>query len=106
MDLNWLAPIAQSAQPQRYAASSCVAPTNFVFQLWDDPVPDFSAQIEVIERKTFVGCGRKRNPVFILKANLLSTLGSWTKKCGSERGTDSGQFFICADCAIEKGYRW
>jgi hypothetical protein len=118
MNLNWMAPIAPNAQPMRY-----VVPENFVLVQHDDPYPDWdslskSKTVEIIEREPerrlrntvtappFVGCGRKRNPVFILKANVLSTLGSWTKKCGSERGTDSGQCFICADCAIEKGYRW
>ena len=27
-------------------------------------------------------------------------------RCGSEKGADSGQYFICPDCAVKFGYRW
>lgn len=55
----------------------------------------------------FVGCGQKRNPIHVLSARgKLSIAKSWTKKCGSEKGIDSGQFFICPDCALLYGYRW
>jgi hypothetical protein len=116
---DYLAPIAQGAQPMHYATCSFIAPPVW----WDDPVPNWNStpesDVEIIERKPnrlrnviagyappFVGCGRKLNPIFILRATgLLSALRPWTKKCGSEKGT-SGQFFICADCAIKYGYRW
>lgn len=55
----------------------------------------------------FVGCGLKVNPVYILRpSRSLSAELHWTKKCGSEKGTDSGEYFICPDCALIFGYRW
>ena len=51
----------------------------------------------------FVGCGLRVNPIYILRANgSLSLPRHWTKKCGSERGTDSGQHFICSNCALRR----
>jgi len=55
----------------------------------------------------FVGCGRKQNPIFILRTyGSLSAVRLSTRKCGSERGVDSGQYFICSDCALIYGYGW
>jgi hypothetical protein len=55
----------------------------------------------------FIGCGRKRKPIHILSApDKLTPPRNWTEKCGSERGVDSGQHFICPDCAARYGYRW
>ncbi len=121
--MDWLAPIPPSAQPQRYAASSFVAPTNFIFQQWDDPTPVWTApkseSIEIIEcepkrrlRNTvtappFVGCGREHNPTYILSAFRSHAVEKpWSKKCGTERGADSGQYFICLYCAKMYGYLW
>jgi len=84
-------------------------------------IPKSELFVEVVERTEqrllrnyeqklqvpFVGCGVRANPVYILRANgKLSTLHYWSQKCGSERGTESGQYFVCSDCALIFGYRW
>lgn len=85
-------------------------------------IPKSELFVEVIERTTqhllrnydqkllvpFVGCGAKVNRVYILRARngSLSSLRHWSKKCGSERGADSGEYFICPDCALIFGYCW
>jgi len=95
---------------------------NIIQEASDWGIPKSEMLVEFIERAEperrllrapqatqipFVGCGRKQNPIFILRtAGSLSALRHWTKKCGSERGVDSGQYFICTDCALIYGYRW
>jgi hypothetical protein len=84
-------------------------------------IPRSEMLVEIIERKSkrrlhnpvsvsvvaFEGCGRRQNPIFILRATgKLSALRNWTEKCGAERGIDSGQYFICSDCAFLYGYSW
>jgi len=98
-----------------------VRAANRVKEDSDWGIPKSELFVEVVERSKqhllrnyvqkslvpFVGCGEKVNPVYILRANgKLSSLRNWTKKCGSEKGTDSGQYFICPDCALVFGYRW
>jgi hypothetical protein len=54
----------------------------------------------------FDSCRRKVNPVYILRANgSLSAVCYWSKKCGTEKGTDSGQYFFCFDCVLKFEYR-
>ncbi|SRR6266404_2056167 len=95
---------------------------NNVPEISDWGIPNSEMFVEVIEPPkakrflrnaplsaafiTFVGCGKKRNPIHILHAGSLSGVHHWTKKCGSERGVDSGQYFICHDCAVIYGYCW
>jgi hypothetical protein len=94
--------------------------TNRVKETSDRGIPNSELFVEVVERTeqhvlrnydqklqaSFIGCESRVNPVYVLRANgSLSTARTWTKKCGSERGTDSGQYFICADCALIFGYR-
>jgi hypothetical protein len=102
--------------------TSCrVKGINKAQEVSDWGIPKSEMLVEIIERKPkrllhnpiatsylpFIGCGRKQNPVFILRAKgSLSALRTWTRKCGSEKGVDTGQYFICPDCAILYGYRW
>ena len=100
--------------------TSCrVRVVNKAQEISDWGVPESEMVVEIIERKpkkllrdttqahqaAFLGCRQKRNPIYILGLNGL-VLGpkSWTKKCGAEIGEDSGQFFVCFDCALLHGY--
>jgi hypothetical protein len=98
-----------------------VRATNKVRETSDWGIPKSELFVEVIERTKqhllrnyeqkllvpFVGCGLKVNPIYILRADgSLSAARPWSKKCGAEPGTDSGQYFICSDCALISGYRW
>jgi len=105
----------------RVETSCRVKAINKAQEISDWGVPESEMVVETIERKpkrllrdtsqghqaAFVGCRQKRNPIYILGPNGL-VLGpkSWTRKCGAERGEDSGQYFVCPDCALLYGYRW
>jgi len=92
---------------------------NRVEETSDWGIPKSELFVEVVERTEqhvlrnyeqkllvpFVGCGSKANPVHIIRANgRLSAERNWTRKCGSEKGTDSGEYFICRECALIFGY--
>ena len=80
---------------------------ELVIELTESPKPIEQLQAATANPSPFIGCGQKRNPTYILSASgKLSPPKNWTKKCGRERGVDSGQFFVCPDCVARCGYRW
>jgi hypothetical protein len=119
---SWVAP--ENLALSVAAATASKAQEKVVFPQWNDAVPDWSILrsnemiIEIVERKSlrgtgqsshapFVGCGKKHKPTYILSAIRPHAVERpWRKKCGSERGVDSGQYFTCPDCAVLYGYLW
>jgi len=107
VDLNWLAPTPPSAQPLRYATSVLLClrirlPTNGTTWL---PIGRSPQACPATNYAPFRVVAGTKAPSSFSRLMVPSASRDWTRNA-VEKGTDSGQFFVCPDCAISRGYHW